>query len=534
MATYIQDNLTDHIVPEWLRMECMLTKIYDNNQYNTAIGNTTNSYMSHYLDYDDYLLDSTFPEDHNLTLNHLQDMERHDLRAVENFLYSRVIVILGVFGLIGNSLNLIILSHKSLQASLGRMEKFAYAGLTTLAISDMLFCLTVLPMWVVDIHRVNFPNIGFHLVYLVYSNGLINMCIMASTWLTVTLAAGRYFVICYPLKAREIIGLTTAKRSLVCQLVLCVLFNLPRFWYEHIESIECPDGTLIYFREYGMRGYPLLYNTYCWLYFIMVMIIPLLILCYCNIKLVKALKLSPLTQDATYLPQHTFLSDNVSYVPYSSTCCSRTPADVPYYSPRCSCTPADIPYSRPCVSSSQAAIQFSCPLHSRTPENIPLTSPRCSRTSADVQLSYPHCSRTLGTGQVGRHITFTLIVLIIMHLLLVCPVELMTFLGKMILTDHSMTDTFNMTLAVLNTLQALNFSVNFILYCMINAHFRRTMSRMMRQGLGSTRPNAFSTRNTSLPSASGRSTKDSTSHLISKQKHQLFNARSVSDESDGI
>ena len=520
MTTYIQDNLTDHIVPEWLRMQCKITKIHDNSQYNIAIDNITNSYMSHYLDYDDYLLDSTFPEDHNLTLNHLQDMERHDLRAVENFLYSRVIVILGVFGLIGNSLNLVILSHKSLQASLGRMEKFAYAGLTTLAIFDMLFCLTVLPMWVVDIHQVNFPNIGFHLVYLVYSNGLINMCIMASTWLTVTLAAGRYFVICYPLKAREIIGWTTAKRSLVCQLVLCVLFNLPRFWYEHIESIECPDGTLIYYREYGMTGYPLLYNTYCWLYFITVMIIPLLILCYCNSKLVNALKLSPLTQNVTYLPQHTFLSDNVS--------------DVQCSSPYCSCTPADILYSQPRLSSAPAAMQFSCPRHPRTLEDIPLTSPRCSHTSADVQFSNPRCSRTLGTGQVGRHITFTLIVLIIMHLLLVCPVEIMTFLGKMILTDHSMTDTFNMTLAVLNTLQALNFSVNFILYCMINAHFRRAMSRMMRQGLGSTRPNTLSTRNTSLPSARGGCTKVSTSHLINKQRHQLHNTMSVSEESDAI
>ena len=366
MTTYIQNNLTDHIVPEWFRMQCKITKMHDNNQYIIAIDNITNSYMSHYLDYDDYLLDSTFSENHNLTLNHLQDMERHDLRAVENFLYSRVIVILGVFGLISNSLNLVILSHKSLQASLGRMEKFAYAGLTTLAISDMLFCLTVLPMWVVYIHQVNFPNMGFYLVYLVYSNGLINMCIMASTWLTVTLAAGRYFVICYPPKAREIIGLTSAKRSLVCQLVLCVLLNLPRFWYEHIESIECTDGTLIYYRKEGMTGYPLLYNTYCWLYFITVMIIPLLILCYCNIKLVNALKLSPLTQNVTYLPQHTFLSDNVS--------------DVQCSSPHCSCTPADIPYSQPRLSSAPAAIQLSSPRHSRTPEAMPLTSPHCSRT----------------------------------------------------------------------------------------------------------------------------------------------------------
>ena len=311
----------------------------------------------------------------------------------------------------------------------------------------------------------------------------------------------------------QIIGLTTAKRSLVCQLVLCVLFNLPRFWYEHIESIECSDGTLIYYREEGMTGYPLLYNTYCWLYFITVMIIPLLILCYCNIKLVNALKLSPLTQNVTYRPQHTFLSDNVS--------------DVQCFSPYCSCTPTDIPYSHPRLSSAPAAIQFSCTWHPRILADEPLTSPSCSHTSADVQFSNPRCSRTLGTGQVGRHITFTLIVLIIMHLLLVCHVEIMTFLGKMILTD-----TFNMTLAVLNTLQALNFSVNFILYCMINAHFRRAMSRMMRQG--STRPNTLSTRNTSLPSASGGSTKDSTSHLINKQRHQLHNTRSVSEESDAI
>ena len=41
-------------------------------------------------------------------------------------------------------------------------------------------------------------------------------------------------------------------------------------------------------------------------------------------------------------------------------------------------------------------------------------------------------------------------------------------------------DSYNLFAATANTLQAVNFSVNFILYYIINVHFRRAVSRLLR------------------------------------------------------
>lgn len=58
--------------------------------------------------------------------------------------------------------------------------------------------------------------------------------------MTVSISSSRrYLAIVHPLRAREIIGMTFAKASIVCVFVLCVVFNLPRFWNETIETMEC-------------------------------------------------------------------------------------------------------------------------------------------------------------------------------------------------------------------------------------------------------------------------------------------------------
>jgi len=45
-----------------------------------------------------------------------------------------------VFGIIGNLLNLVVLTRKRLQCSMDRMEKSAHVGLVALAVSDMMYC----------------------------------------------------------------------------------------------------------------------------------------------------------------------------------------------------------------------------------------------------------------------------------------------------------------------------------------------------------------------------------------------------------
>ena len=86
------------------------------------------------------------------------------------------------------------------------MEKSAHAGLVAMAASDALFCLAALPHAWVDHTSFVYTNAGFDLYYSLYKNGIINIFIMTSTWLTVFIALSRYLAVCHPLKARGFIG----------------------------------------------------------------------------------------------------------------------------------------------------------------------------------------------------------------------------------------------------------------------------------------------------------------------------------------
>jgi hypothetical protein len=124
-----------------------------------------------------------------------------DITAV---IFTRVIVALAAFGLLGNALNLIVLTLRGRQCR-GRLERFAYTGLTALALADGLFCLTVLPHGVTSYYqRFLFREMSFDLVYGLCGVGLFNTCVTCSTWLTVMLASGRYLAVCYPVKARQV------------------------------------------------------------------------------------------------------------------------------------------------------------------------------------------------------------------------------------------------------------------------------------------------------------------------------------------
>jgi len=78
----------------------------------------------------------------------------------------------------------------------------------------------------------------------------------------------------------------------------------------------------------------------------------------------------------------------------------------------------------------------------------------------------------------ARRITLTLIVIIVFFVLLFVPAELLNFFMEHAVGDVHHTDVFNVAQAVGNLLQAVNFAVNFVLYCIVNKHFRHTMYRL--------------------------------------------------------
>ena len=198
-----------------------------------------------------------------------------------------------VLGVTGNVINLFVLSQKCLRANMGRMEKCAHVGLMALAVSDLLYCAVSFPQTLMDRTSIGSPHFDLWVLYRTYSNAFINCFLVSSSWLTVSMAVCRYLAICHPIFARQYLGVTTSQTIVLLVFALSILFNLPRFWMKQVSFIKCVGEGRYYFT---MPGYMERNNTahvvYMWLYFILGILLPIIVLLYCNIYLIKALKVS--------------------------------------------------------------------------------------------------------------------------------------------------------------------------------------------------------------------------------------------------
>jgi len=215
---------------------------------------------------------------------------------IEEFIYKKVILAVCAFGIVGNVLNFIILSQKSVTYLMERMEKSAHYGLIALAVSDFFVCFTALPSVIYGTGKKNggfaHDSFDFRLIYKLYSYGVINTFMLSSTWLTVTMAVSRYIAICHPLQARQIIGKTFTITSLVAVFVVSVLFNVPRFIWKEYHSIV-KDGVRRYFAHPGpLQRLPRAELAYLWSHFTLGIVMPLCVLVFCNVHLIKTLRLS--------------------------------------------------------------------------------------------------------------------------------------------------------------------------------------------------------------------------------------------------
>ena len=306
---------------------------------------------------------------------------------IENILYDKVILTICIFGILGNVMNLAVLTHKSVISHMDRMEKSAHLGLVALAVSDLLFCISAVPNSFENRQQFDYESVTFELWYRVYGHCIVNMFIMSSTWLTVVMAMCRYLAICFPIRGRQLLGKTFTSFSISAVFVLCIIFNLPRFWMHEIDHIECAEGWPAYYQSPGsLARNAHLEQAYMWLFCFLCIVIPLILLAYCNVYLIQALR-----------------------------------------------------------SSNQLRQQ-----HSR---------------SHDTAASRNHT------------LTLILTVIVIFCICLVTPAEFLNFTKSYITSSPQFeaSDQFNLAVAVCNTLQAINFAFNFVLYCVVNVHFRQSL-----------------------------------------------------------
>ena len=314
--------------------------------------------------------------------------------AAEKTLYLYVLPVICSFGIFGNILNLVILSRKSLTVHMEKLERCGHSHLIALAVSDLMYCVTALPRTFKPLFA-QASYISPWLLYDAYHGAVINTFLLCSSWLTVAMAVSRYIAICYPMKARQHLGIRTTRMSIVCIFIISVIFNVPRYFQKAIHRIQCQEGGYSYYIYHG----PLHTNThgehiYLWIYFVVGIMFPLLAVAFCNIFFFRALRAS--------MKLH---RSSCHYSSSSSFSSSNTP-------------------------------------------NI---------------------------------LTFTLSIIVVLYILLVTPAEIIQFFKSYVMDQYLGNEqvlvSFSLASAICNNLQTLNFAVNFLLYCMINVHFRSVIMR---------------------------------------------------------
>ena len=156
---------------------------------------------------------------------------------VESVLYHYVLGTICCFGILGNILNLIILSRKSLTVRMERLEKYAHNHLIALAVSDLMYCITFLPRTFKPQNIYLYPSdTSPWLLYEVYHIAVINTFLLSSSWLTVAMAVSRYVAITYPVKARERLGMMVTRIDIGIIFSVSALFNAPGYFTKTIKS----------------------------------------------------------------------------------------------------------------------------------------------------------------------------------------------------------------------------------------------------------------------------------------------------------
>lgn len=319
----------------------------------------------------------------NFTSNiHSKPSEQEEtLKTMQYYIYVIIIPMVCAFGFIGNILNVVIFTKKKNQKSLDEMEHCTTICLVALAISDMMFCLTTFPNAFLP-ERKYFNQSEFMLYYKAYSMAIINIFILSSTLLTVLTAIMRYLVICHPFHSRQFISLRTTIIAIIVASVITLAFNVPTMWRFKMVTCQGMNNEIHVEVDKGdlFKDKTFVY-AYKILWAILGNFVPLAILLYCNIQLIKALRESK-------------------------------------------------------------------------------------------QLRLMHSRDDTSCISAHRRINITLITIIILFFVFVAPSEITKFIFYITQSPNGFI--YQFVSLITNALQCINFSVNFILYYVIIAPFRKT------------------------------------------------------------
>ena len=301
------------------------------------------------------------------------------------------------------------------------------------------------------------------LTYRVYSTAVINVFIMISTWLTVAMSLERYLAICHPL--RQDLYLTTRRIKIVIVLtyILSFIFNIPVLWRYEVQDIcpRAPSAAQPSRAEVANgdglgAGQPATFEDVAgdlgapW-----------------NSSLRNVSVGGEGAANVTGLLAGLALSLN-------STASDPGAMDAGAWSSAAfRPNPVDLWQSRQLDTVYRilwAVVNNVVPLLLLVYFNVCLCRKIYRSYKMRQKFKQEHHS---GHENSSHVLTITLVVIVLMFFILVAPSEFVIHAAN--LTNTNNTYTSMSVEAVMNFMQSLNFSVNFILYCIISPYFRKTL-----------------------------------------------------------
>ncbi|XP_064644056.1 FMRFamide receptor-like [Lineus longissimus] len=194
--------------------------------------------------------------------------------------------ILCTFGITGNILSLIVLSHKKMSSSTN-------VFLSALSVSDLIKLVNdVMYFIVVVIERYDTVT-GQRAMALLYPSAhyILNMSVCVTAWLTVSVSVERYISVCHPTRAKTMCTIQRARIVSVCVFIGMSILALPSgLRYENRWSISNETNQSIVSIELSVFGQHQLFKTaYTWIQNLLRSIIPLFVLVILNSCIIYAL-----------------------------------------------------------------------------------------------------------------------------------------------------------------------------------------------------------------------------------------------------
>ncbi|CAI9714806.1 pyrokinin-1 receptor [Octopus vulgaris] len=379
-------------------------------------------------------------------------------KAIMDFAVPTVCVI----GLLGNLLNMLVLSREKMQRNLSKMEKSAHYGMIALAFSDFMFCLLALLFTLVPRYKCYKSRSILLYVHFLLSPS-ITIFIIASTMMIVYMAAERYLAVCHPFKARRIISLRRTRIIITMVFVCCALATTPLFMERRIE-VEDYEGQEFYKVNKHFDEGVIVIRRLCWS--VLFDLVPCGLLIYFNTCLIYSIKkakklrmnMAPLNDERRGTINRNSSYSSHRHKPKSHSGCTSTVGGIGNASTtELSLRPENNSIFRDDKLIRGAEIE----VHLRTEGR--------SMRSQSVTHRRRHTDTALNS------VTATLVSIVVMFLVLVSPSEILKFSFHLASVDSVLSDVIR---DITNFMQALNFSANFILYCVMNKYFRETLAAM--------------------------------------------------------